>query len=199
MTALWHIYVIIEDELQLSLHMALMDPFFLHAQNQCYRLADRALCEAREQELTGAIRRATEGSHVSITVATPAHPGTTGFWPGRAWKKRISRLTTDPGESFAQEYLRAWHGRDGFGAFNNAVNTALWEESLEESIVFHSNELTMRCRHVVNNVIRLYLSYAVHGSVIGTNRLGQLLSCLPTAIPLGDIEEWPGTCLVLGA
>lgn len=189
----------IDSDLQISLHMALMEPFFVHAQNQRYDLTGRTCCEEQELEISAAIRRATEGSHVSITVATPSRPGVTGFWPGRAWRRRLSMLTTNPGEMFAKEHHRAWHGHEGFAEFNRVVDTALWDKSLDESIRFPSRELTMLCRHVVNNVIRLYLTYAIHGSVVGTNRLAQLLVCLPATIPLGDIEEWPGTCLMLAA
>lgn len=187
----------IERDLQIGLHMALMEPFFVHAENQRYQLASRALCEEQHQDITSALQRATEGSHVSITVVTPSRPGTSGFLPGRAWRRRLSMLTTHPGEAFIKEHLRAWHGREGYGEFDAVVNAALWEQSLDESIDFPSRELTIRCRHVVNSAIRLYLTYAIHGSVIGTNRLAPFMAYLPTAIPLGDIEEWPGTCLVL--
>ncbi|MFC1702973.1 hypothetical protein ACFLZO_00725 [Patescibacteria group bacterium] len=187
----------IESELQISLHLAIMEPFFVHAQNQRYALDVRKDCEDHEKEISRAIRLATEGSHVSVTFATPSRPGVTGFWPGRAWRRRLSMLTTDPGAMFAMETLRAWHGHEGFGEFNTVINDTLWEQSLDESISFPSRELTMRCRHIVNSAIRLYLTYAIHGSVVGTNRLAHLMACLPTTIPLGDIEEWPGTCLML--
>lgn len=69
------------------------------------------------------------------------------------------------------------------------MNAILWEQALDASIEFHSRELTVRCRGVVNSMIRLYLTYTIHGSVIGAHRLAPLMSYLPTTIPLGDIEE----------
>lgn len=189
----------IESELQIGLHMAIMEPFFAHAENQHYKLTSRSQCEQQHQDLTSAIQRATQGSHVAINIVTPSRPGISGFFTRNAWRRRLLMLTTHPGDAFVKECNRAWHGHEGFGEFDAIVNTALWERSLDESIDFHSRDLTTRCRNVVNSVIRLYLTYAIHGSVIGTNRLAPLMSYLPTAIPLGDIEEWPGTCLVLAA
>lgn len=189
----------IESDLQIGLHMALLEPFFVHAENQRYQLASRDQCEDQHRHITSAIQRATEGSHVSITVLTPSRPATSGFLPGRAWRRRLSKLTTNPGDAFTRELLRAWHGREGYGEFDTVVNATLWEQSLDESIDFPSRELTVRCRGVVNSLIRLYLTYAIHCSVIGTHRLAPLMSYLPTTIPLGDIEEWPGTCLILAA
>lgn len=68
----------VENDRQIDLHMALLEPFFVHVENQRYTLASRAQCEDQHRYITSAIQRATEGSHVSIhrlnTVTTRIPP-----------------------------------------------------------------------------------------------------------------------------
>jgi len=187
----------VEDEAQRELHMLLMDPFFVHAHNQHYRLAEADGRGVRDSELTHAISLATEREIVTSATASIGLPGTFAIFLNNAWKKRLRRLTGNLPMRFIHEANRAWHGRDGIGAFLHVFETAVWNGSLEEAFDFPSRVLNDHAKAIVRGILLAYLSHAANGSVVGTKRLAPLVSVLPTAIPLGETEEWPGTCLFL--